>query len=124
MLCARRHRSILLCTCNQAETNVPGNINILVMKLDVYRATLQETGGRVNEFVNPKYVDESKTSFKSPTRLECMMQDFPLLLAPDAKVHCHTRSHTSIHAPARAPLHARPRTRTRRTEVKHSPRRS
>jgi UDP-sugar pyrophosphorylase len=26
------------------------------------------------EFVNPKYADASKNSFKSPTRLECMMQ--------------------------------------------------
>lgn len=31
------------------------------------------------EFVNPKYKDETKTAFKSPTRLECMMQDFPRL---------------------------------------------
>ena len=28
----------------------------------------------MNEFVNPKYVDSSKTAFKSATRLECMMQ--------------------------------------------------
>ena len=26
------------------------------------------------EFVNPKYTDGTKTAFKSPTRLECMMQ--------------------------------------------------
>jgi hypothetical protein len=31
----------------------------------------------VPEFVNPKYADVSRTTFKSPTRLECMMQDFP-----------------------------------------------
>lgn len=64
----------------------PGNINILAMHLPTYTQTLQSTGGRVNEFVNPKYVDESKTAFKSPTRLECMMQDFPLLLPKAAKV--------------------------------------
>jgi UDP-sugar pyrophosphorylase len=28
----------------------------------------------VPEFVNPKYADAAKTKFKSPTRLECMMQ--------------------------------------------------
>jgi UDP-sugar pyrophosphorylase len=56
------------------------------MHLPTYTQTLQSTGGRVNEFVNPKYVDESKTAFKSPTRLECMMQDFPLLLPKAAKV--------------------------------------
>lgn len=34
------------------------------------------------EFVNPKYADASKNSFKSPTRLECMMQVcVPLLSA-------------------------------------------
>jgi UDP-sugar pyrophosphorylase len=64
----------------------PGNINILAMHLPTYTQTLQSTGGRVNEFVNPKYVDQSKTAFKSPTRLECMMQDFPLLLPKEAKV--------------------------------------
>ena len=32
------------------------------------------------EFVNPKYADASKTTFKKPTRLECMMQDFPTVL--------------------------------------------
>jgi UDP-sugar pyrophosphorylase len=26
------------------------------------------------EFVNPKYTDASKSAFKAPTRLECMMQ--------------------------------------------------
>jgi UDP-sugar pyrophosphorylase len=32
------------------------------------------------EFVNPKYSDDAKTIFKKPTRLECMMQDFPIVL--------------------------------------------
>mmetsp|Transcript_3937 Transcript_3937/g.9618 ORF Transcript_3937/g.9618 Transcript_3937/m.9618 type:complete len:240 (-) Transcript_3937:503-1222(-) len=32
------------------------------------------------EFVNPKFQDEGKTKFK-PTRLECLMQDFPRLFA-------------------------------------------
>lgn len=35
------------------------------------------------EFVNPKYKDETKTLFKKPTRLECMMQDFPTVLEGD-----------------------------------------
>ena len=34
----------------------------------------------IPEFVNPKYADEAKTCFKAPTRLECMMQDYPKLL--------------------------------------------
>ena len=34
-----------------------------------------------------RYSDDTKTSFVKPTRLECMMQDFPKLLAgSDAKV--------------------------------------
>ena len=42
--------------------------------------------GIIPEFVNPKYADESKTTFKSPTRLECMMQDYAKLLGSGAKV--------------------------------------
>lgn len=37
------------------------------------------------EFVNPKYTDGTKTKFKSPTRLECMMQDYPKSLGPQAR---------------------------------------
>lgn len=32
------------------------------------------------DFVNPKYKNDAKTVFKKPTRLECMMQDFPTVL--------------------------------------------
>jgi UDP-sugar pyrophosphorylase len=42
--------------------------------MDSYVHQLQRTGGIISEFVNPKYKDASKTSFKSSTRLECMMQ--------------------------------------------------
>ena len=38
------------------------------------------------EFVNPKYADAARTSFKSPTRLECMMQDFPWVLPQGSAV--------------------------------------
>jgi hypothetical protein len=47
---------------------------------------LSRTKGAITEFVNPKYKDASKTLFKSSTRLECMMQDYPRTLAPSAKV--------------------------------------
>lgn len=33
-----------------------------------------------------RYKDSSKTAFKSSTRLECMMQDYPRTLSPSAKV--------------------------------------
>jgi len=55
----------------------PGNMNQLIFKLSTYVTTLSKHSGLVPEFVNPKYQDESKTSFKKPTRLECMMQDLP-----------------------------------------------
>lgn len=64
----------------------PGNINQLLFALEPYAATLQRTAGVMPEFVNPKYADSSKTLFKKPTRLECMMQDYPRLLTNEAKV--------------------------------------
>lgn len=41
---------------------------------------LKRTQGLINEFINPKYADATKTKFKSSTRLECLMQDYPKLL--------------------------------------------
>lgn len=64
----------------------PGNINVLIFALEPYSKALESTGGAVPEFVNPKYADASKSSFKKPTRLECMMQDFPKLFGPDVAV--------------------------------------
>merc|ERR1712130_991453 len=64
----------------------PGNMNSLVLSMAQYLPTLERTRGNIAEFVNPKYADASKTKFKSSTRLECMMQDFPKELPPDAKV--------------------------------------
>ena len=64
----------------------PGNINILVIRLASYVRILEATRGIIAEFVNPKYADESRTTFKKPTRLETMMQDLPKLFGPDEKV--------------------------------------
>jgi UDP-sugar pyrophosphorylase len=61
----------------------PGNINILVFHLPRMCKRLDTTGGIVSEFVNPKWADEAKTKFKSATRLECMMQDFPKLCSKE-----------------------------------------
>ncbi len=63
-----------------------GNINQLILKVDSYVKSLEETQGIIAEFVNPKYKDASKTGFKSSTRLECMMQDYPKALPPYAAV--------------------------------------
>ena len=64
----------------------PGNINQLLVKLDTYVKVLESTGGVMEEFVNPKYADETRTAFKKPTRLECMMQDYSKALPKDAVV--------------------------------------
>jgi len=48
--------------------------------------------------VNPKY-NADKQSFKKPTRLECLMQDFPKLLNEDARVgFCQFQRWTSFSA--------------------------
>lgn len=71
----------------------PGNINVLIFKLKSYLPALDTTKGIVPEFVNPKYKDAQRDVFKSATRLECMMQDFPKLLPNSAKVgfSCYER---------------------------------
>ncbi len=53
----------------------PGNINLLVVELAPYIQVLERTGGLVAEFINPKYADESKETFLTPTRVETLMQD-------------------------------------------------
>jgi len=58
----------------------PGNINQLLFQLKPYTKAIERTQGAMPEFVNPKYADDAKTIFKKPTRLECMMQDFPTIL--------------------------------------------
>ena len=58
----------------------PGNLNVLVFDLKPYLNILSTTKGLVPEFVNPKYVDETRKKFKAPTRLETLMQDVPKLV--------------------------------------------
>jgi UDP-sugar pyrophosphorylase len=58
----------------------------LVFAISPYCKTLAKTQGLIAEFINPKYKDSTKTEFKSPTRLECMMQDYPKLLGKDSRV--------------------------------------
>ena len=75
--------------CNDPETGFspfPGNINQLLIATDPYVSILASTNGIVGEFVNPKYTDDTRTKFKKPARLECMMQDYPKLLGAGVKV--------------------------------------
>lgn len=77
----------MLCCCPVIPAVLlAGNINQLILKVDSYAQSLEETQGIIAEFVNPKYTDASKTAFKSSTRLECMMQDYPKALPSSAAV--------------------------------------
>lgn len=67
-------------------SHFPGNTNTLVFQIPKYFENLKKTGGVIPEFVNPKYANSDKTIFKSPTRLECMMQDYPKLLSSAGEV--------------------------------------
>jgi len=67
-------------------SHFPGNTNTLVFKIPEYYENLTKTGGVIPEFVNPKYANPEKTLFKSATRLECMMQDYPKLLSSTGEV--------------------------------------
>ena len=62
----------------------PGNINCLVFDMAAYRCVLDSTGGRVPEFVNPKYADAHK--------IRCVLSLFPLLFLSLSVAHSLTRS--------------------------------
>ena len=61
---------------NEADgySKYPGNINGFMVNAAEYLRTLGATGGAIGEFINPKYADDERSSFRSPARLECMMQ--------------------------------------------------
>lgn len=74
--------------------------------MGAYAKTLRgEDQGVVIEFVNPKYKDETRTEFKKPTRLECMMQDIPKLfqkeMGSDAKIGFTTFDRWFTFSPAK-----------------------
>ncbi|GJU45735.1 UDP-sugar pyrophosphorylase [Tanacetum coccineum] len=67
--------------CETGYSPFPGNINQLILELGSYIDELSKTGGAIKE-----YTDSTKTAFKSSTRLECMMQDYPKTLPASARV--------------------------------------
>ncbi|KAK4273974.1 hypothetical protein QN277_017271 [Acacia crassicarpa] len=87
--------------CETGYSPYPGNINQLILELGPFIEELTKTGGAIKEFVNPKYKDASKTSFKSSTRLECMMQDYPKTLPPSARVGFTTMDSWLAYAPVK-----------------------
>lgn len=64
----------------------PGNINLLVLRLAPYLRVLESSQGIIAEFVNPKFSDATRSSFKKPARLETMMQDLPKLFTAGEKI--------------------------------------
>eukprot|EP00744_Colponema_vietnamica_P005831 GILI01008502.1.p1 GENE.GILI01008502.1~~GILI01008502.1.p1 ORF type:complete len:636 (+),score=185.99 GILI01008502.1:105-2012(+) len=69
----------------------PGSINTLVMNFPAYVAALHKDHGHVPEFINPKYTDATKTGFKSPARIESLMQDIAYCFDfPNQKIGCCT----------------------------------
>lgn len=82
----------------------PGNTNQLVVALEPYVAGLEASGGVMVEFVNPKYTDASRAAFKSPTRLECMMQDLPWLLPAGAPISFTVLDAADAYAPVKNAL--------------------
>lgn len=64
----------------------PGNINLLIVRLEPYLRVLESSGGVIAEFVNPKFADASRTAFKKPARLETLMQDLPKSFSSGEKV--------------------------------------
>ncbi len=64
----------------------PGNINLLVIRMEPYLRVLESSGGIIAEFINPKFSDATRTQFKKPARLETMMQDLPKLFQSGERV--------------------------------------
>jgi len=64
----------------------PGNTNSFFLDHELYLKILIDSQGAIPEFVNPKYTDSTKTQFKKPTRLECMMQEYPKLVVKTGRL--------------------------------------
>lgn len=60
---------------SQGHSALPGNTNTLVFNFPAYVEALEKTGGIMPEFINPKWKDANQTQFRSPPRIESMMQD-------------------------------------------------
>ena len=85
----------------QGYSHFPGNTNSLLFKLTEYVQNLEKSKGVIPEFVNPKYADAERTQFKAPTRLECMMQDYPKLLGPGSPVGFTSYPYWFCYSPAK-----------------------
>ncbi|KAH8620732.1 putative UTP glucose 1 phosphate uridylyltransferase [Trypanosoma vivax] len=64
--------------CGSTYSPFPGSVNTLILNFPEYVKVIERSGGRLPEFINPKFIDEAKSSFK-PCRVESLMQDVALL---------------------------------------------
>ena len=73
---------------NEADgySRFPGNINQIIINLGQWLEAVGVSNGAIDEFINPKYTDGTRTAFKSATRLECMMQDYVKTVPASQKV--------------------------------------
>ena len=73
---------------NEADgwSRFPGNINQILISLPSWLEAVATSNGAIDEFINPKYTDATRTAFKSATRLECMMQDYVKTVPTSHKV--------------------------------------
>jgi len=63
----------------------PGNTNAILFHIPSYNEVLKQSNGNVPEFCNPKYANEEKTKFKTPTRIESLISELPRIM--DETVH-------------------------------------
>ncbi|SOS77104.1 UTP--glucose-1-phosphate uridylyltransferase, putative [Plasmodium sp. gorilla clade G1] len=56
----------------------PGNTSAILYEINKYNEILKKTNGNIPEYINPKYMDNTRDHFKCPTRIESMMQDIAL----------------------------------------------
>ncbi|SOV11737.1 UTP--glucose-1-phosphate uridylyltransferase, putative [Plasmodium sp. gorilla clade G2] len=56
----------------------PGNTSAILYEINKYNDILKKTNGCIPEYINPKYMDDTRDHFKTPTRIESMMQDIAL----------------------------------------------
>ena len=61
----------------KGNSHFPGNTSTIVFKIDEYLENINRTQGQVPEFINPKYATADKRLFIAPTRLECLITDYP-----------------------------------------------
>ena len=77
--------NILEPTDSEGLSKFPGNSNAILFHIPSYNEILTVSKGTVPEFCNPKYANEEKTKFKTPTRIESLISELPRIM--DENIH-------------------------------------